>query len=201
MESPFVHNRSLPRQQRSPYLVALLAAGEPSSSWTSTAAPYRSHNQDVETHPQQHRRDGPEAGAGNQGRPARKAEPCPTRHRPSLDKCLTIEDLSAGDTAAELLPEGSRSIIGHVGRCCLDCGERLSGAIGESPSVPCEQGEQDGGGQSNNCDNSEPAKREHAFSRSVRAACRAVREVENRRRRIRMLLSLVEWMRSKAGPD
>jgi hypothetical protein len=82
------------------------------------------------------------------------------------------------------------AIIGHVGRCCLDCGEWLVQAI--DGRLLDEQPSHDKGKQSGS---SSPQNQDKQFSERLEAIRLTVRQdVEYMRRRTVMLLSQVQQM-------
>ena len=154
------------------------------------AALYRSHYQHIETH--RNTIDDAilgierQTGFGNPGRligsgrrPSRDEYPAlmdPKRVNQQLSYCQT-------DVAA----------IGHVGRCCLDCGEWLIQAIDEELLI-----NQPPHYRRGRFDTSRPDPRDQKFLKSSRTVLLMVRQdVEYIRRRTAMLLSQVQAIKER----
>lgn len=153
------------------------------------AVVYRSHHQHIETH--RNTIDDTIQGIERQtnfGNPGRLG---PER-RPSLDEYPALEDPKK--TIRQLsYCQTDLAIIGHVARCCLDCGQWLVQIIDER--LLNEQAPQHGGEWSNGSD---LHQRDQQFLGNLRAVRLMIREdVEYIRRRTEMLLSQVQQMRDR----
>lgn len=160
------------------------------------AALYRSHHQHVETHRSTIDETilGIERGT-NVGRTGKLISPW---RRQSVDgEYPALAGVDPKKTILQLsYCQTDLAIIGHVARCCLECGEGIVRAVDESLRSGQElKTQQDGGGPAHD---SPLEQRDKALSMALRAAQMAVRdEVEYTRRRIAMLLSQVEQMRQR----
>ncbi|KAI5464434.1 hypothetical protein BGZ63DRAFT_377645 [Mariannaea sp. PMI_226] len=153
------------------------------------AALYRSHHQSIETH--RNTMDDTiqgierQTGFGNPGRldPGR---------RPSLDSYPALEDPK--HTLQQLsYCQTDLAIIGHVARCCLDCGEWLLQAIDES--LKSEQPPHYGEKERNS---SQLYQWDHQLSARLKAVRLMVREdVEYMRRRTVTLVSQLQQIRDR----
>lgn len=150
------------------------------------SALYRSHHQHIEVYRstidcsiQAIER---QTGFGNPGRLDRG-------RRPSIDEYPALDDPKR--TIQELgYCQTDIAIIGHLGRCCLDCGEWLVQAI--DASLLDEQTSHEGGNQNTS---SSPQTQNQQFLEYSTAIKRMVRQdVEYVRRRTAMLLSQVQQM-------
>lgn len=155
------------------------------------AALYRSHHQRIEAHRntiddtiQKIER---QTGFGNPGRLTNPGR------RPSLDEYPTLEDPKR--TIQQLsYCQTDLAIIGHVARCCSDCGEWLVQAIDEK--LLSAQPAHHTGEQSNS---SHHHRRDQHLWESLRAVRLMVRDdVEYTRRRTVTLLSQVQQMKDRA---
>ncbi|KAI1410705.1 hypothetical protein F5Y13DRAFT_71008 [Hypoxylon sp. FL1857] len=154
------------------------------------AAVYRSHHQHIEAY--RNTIDDTiqgierQTGFGNPGRLMGSAR------RPSLDEYPALEDPKRIIQQLSYC-QTDLAIIGHVARCCLDCGEWLVRAIDESlqkQQAPRHEGEPSNG--------SNLYERDQQFSVRLRAARLTNRdEVEYMRRRTAMLLSQVQQMHDR----
>ena len=154
------------------------------------AALYRSHHQHIETHRvaiddtiQSIER---QTGLGNPGRLSRlERRPSLHEHPILTDPKAIIQQLSYCQT--------DLAIIGHVARCCLDCGEWLVQVIDErllSEQAPHYRREQ--------CNGSELYQLDQQSSESLRAFRLMIRQdVEYIRKRTVMLLSQVQQPRDR----
>jgi hypothetical protein len=150
------------------------------------AALYRSHHQHIEVF--RNTIDctilgiESQTGFGNPGRLDRGRRPSMDEYPALDDPKRTIQELGYCQTDI--------AIIGHVGRCCLDCGEWLVQAI--DASLLDEQPSHEGGKQSSS---SSSQHRDQQFSDYSKAIQRMVRQdVEYVRRQTLMLLSQVQQM-------
>ncbi|KAJ6100392.1 hypothetical protein N7499_000022, partial [Penicillium canescens] len=150
------------------------------------AALYRSHHQQIEVY--RSTIDDTilgierQTGFGNPGRLDRGRRPSMDEYPALDDPKRTIQQLGYCQT--------DLAIIGHVGRCCLDCGEWLVQAI--DGRLLDEQPSHDKGKQSSS---SSPQNQDTQFSERLKAIRLVVRQdVEYMRRRTVMLLSQVQQM-------
>ncbi|KAJ5472349.1 hypothetical protein N7530_006350 [Penicillium desertorum] len=154
------------------------------NSYFFVAALYRSHHQQIELYRNtiDHTIQGIEqkTGFGNPGRLHHE-------RRPSLDEYAALDDPKR--TIQQLgYCQTDLAIVGHLGRCCLDCGEWLVQAINERLLE-----EQNYQGKQNS--NSNPKQRDKQFSEHLKDVLQIVRQdVEYMRRRTVMLLSQVQQM-------
>jgi hypothetical protein len=149
------------------------------------SALYRSHHQHIEVY--RNTIDGTiqgierQTGFGNPGRLDRGRRPSMDEYPALDDPKRTIQELGYCQTDI--------AIIGHVGRCCLDCGEWLVQAI--DASLLDGQLSHDVGQNSS----SSSQHQDQQLSEYLKAIQRMVRQdVEYVRRRTAMLLSQVQQM-------
>lgn len=150
------------------------------------SALYRSHHQHIEVYRntidctiQGIER---QTGFGNPGRLDRGRRPSMDEYPALDDPKRTIQELGYCQTDI--------AIIGHVGRCCLDCGEWLVQAI--DASLLDGQTSHEGGKQNSS---SSSQNQDQQLSEYLKAIQRMVRQdVEYVRRRTAMLLSQVQQM-------
>jgi hypothetical protein len=155
------------------------------------AAVYRSHHQNIETH--RNTIDDTILGIERQtgfGKPGRLMS---TERRASLDEYSALAD--AKSTIQKLsYCQTDLAIIGHVARCCLECGEWLLQVIDERLSF-----EQPLHYQQERSNGSELHQRDQRSSKNLEAVRLKIRQdVEYMRRRTVMLLSQVQQMKDRA---